>query len=139
MACPGVEHISVSNADVSVLFLSRPFFSWPHTALATTKGICQRDPPCALWDEEMLLEERERDRAQEANINHPPPPYNPAPPLVFNFGAINVGAPVGAPRRVSLDWMDDPSTLNLPKKGTNQTHLLGFQPSFAADTRSLQT
>ncbi|KAJ7135966.1 hypothetical protein C8R44DRAFT_769368 [Mycena epipterygia] len=74
-------------------------------SLATTKGICQRDPPCALWDEEMLLEERERDRAQEANINHPPPPYNPDPPHVFNFGAINVGAP----RRVSLDWMDDPA------------------------------
>ncbi|KAF7349314.1 RBR-type E3 ubiquitin transferase [Mycena sanguinolenta] len=71
-------------------------------SLATTKGACTRVPQCALWDEEMLLEERERERERVANLvppMHPPPAYNPAPaPFV---PAINY------PRQESLNWMDD--------------------------------
>ncbi|KAJ6571684.1 hypothetical protein B0H19DRAFT_936268 [Mycena capillaripes] len=75
-------------------------------SLATTKGQCQRDPPCLLWDEEMLLEERERERDRVAILNppaHPPPAYNPAP--VPYIQAINIHG------RASLDWMDNPDVV----------------------------
>ncbi|KAK7046632.1 RBR-type E3 ubiquitin transferase, partial [Favolaschia claudopus] len=75
-------------------------------SLATTKGQCQRVPPCDLWDEEMLLEERERDRELAANAIppvHPPPAYNPAPaPYIPQPAVIRRAAG-------SLDWIDDPN------------------------------
>ncbi|KAJ7152586.1 hypothetical protein C8R43DRAFT_1003009 [Mycena crocata] len=83
-------------------------------SLATTKGLCMRTPPCALWDEEMLLEERERDREREANRGQPAPAYNPIPaynhnpaPPAYNHNFNLNGAGV----RVSLDWMDDPAII----------------------------
>ncbi|KAJ7432895.1 hypothetical protein B0H11DRAFT_2123541 [Mycena galericulata] len=78
-------------------------------SLATTKGLCQRNPPCDLWDEEMLLEEREREREQVADLNppaHPAPPYNAAPPAYHHAGIAILAA-----RRDSLDWMDDPDVI----------------------------
>ncbi|KAJ7755328.1 hypothetical protein DFH07DRAFT_743267 [Mycena maculata] len=74
-------------------------------SLATTKGTCKRDPPCELWDEEMLLEERERERARSlisTPPDHPAPPYNPAPPP---YRPAEVRIP--ALRPGPLDWMDD--------------------------------
>ncbi|KAJ7627525.1 hypothetical protein DFH06DRAFT_1227387 [Mycena polygramma] len=81
-------------------------------SLATTKGMCKRDPPCALWDEEMLLEERERERERVANLNppaHPPPAYNPAPAPYVLGGGFNLIPNI--PIRASLDWMDNPGVV----------------------------
>ncbi|KAJ6631063.1 hypothetical protein B0H10DRAFT_1980669 [Mycena sp. CBHHK59/15] len=80
-------------------------------SLATTKGQCQRDPPCQLWDEEMLLEERERERERAANLAHPGPAYHlapvyhpaPAPPAYNNFQLAAAPAPPGALRLTG--WM----------------------------------
>ncbi|KAA1473977.1 hypothetical protein DENSPDRAFT_840520 [Dentipellis sp. KUC8613] len=48
---------------------------------------CTSDPACALWDEDMLLEQQERRRLHDGEIAAPrvvaapapPPPYNPVP------------------------------------------------------------
>ncbi|KAJ7770461.1 hypothetical protein B0H16DRAFT_1515548 [Mycena metata] len=88
-------------------------FCYRCSSLSNTKGQCQRDPPCELWDEEMLLEERERDRERDAIRNppaHPPPAYNPAPPPPPAH--LNVGFAQIQPRRGSLDWIDNPGILN---------------------------
>ncbi|KAL7284060.1 hypothetical protein ACG7TL_001337 [Trametes sanguinea] len=66
---------------------------------------CSREPSCELWDETMLLEERERERERAGAYRGiqpvAPPARHAAPPR-----------PV-APRRrgQSLDWMDDPDIL----------------------------
>ncbi|KAJ7695393.1 hypothetical protein B0H17DRAFT_1271880 [Mycena rosella] len=78
-------------------------------SLTTTKGACLRDPPCSLWDEEMLLEERERDRAREADRN--PPPYNAAPPPPPPHEHVHGFNLPGPARRASLNWMDDPAVV----------------------------
>ncbi|KAJ7637178.1 hypothetical protein FB45DRAFT_789450 [Roridomyces roridus] len=78
-------------------------------SLATTKGLCQRDPPCALWDDDMLLEEQER--ARDAQLNHPvrpAPAYNPLPAFNTPPPAYHFGNPHPAARPASLDWLDDP-------------------------------
>ncbi|KAF7350397.1 RBR-type E3 ubiquitin transferase [Mycena venus] len=80
-------------------------------SLATTKGMCKREPPCELWDEEMLLEERERERERVAILippAHPPPAYNPAP--VPHIPQIDYQQ-INNPRQDSLDWMDDPNVV----------------------------
>ncbi|OSD08736.1 hypothetical protein PYCCODRAFT_1455722 [Trametes coccinea BRFM310] len=66
---------------------------------------CSREPSCELWDETMLLEERERERERAGayrGIQPVAPPARHAAPA----------RPV-APRRrgQSLDWMDDPDIL----------------------------
>ncbi|RDX54728.1 hypothetical protein OH76DRAFT_1398118 [Lentinus brumalis] len=82
---------------------------------------CSRVPSCDLWDEQLLLEERERMREEEReqgrpmgaqagaavrNQHHlpPPPPYNAQPAPVYNHNPPRVAA--GA-----FDWMDDPDIL----------------------------
>ncbi|KAJ7151190.1 hypothetical protein C8R46DRAFT_1008020 [Mycena filopes] len=89
-------------------------FCYRCSSLATTKGQCQRDPPCDLWDEEMLLEERERERERDAIAiapAHPPPAYNPVPPPLPPAPVHHAGFAAFNPGRGSLDWMDDPSVV----------------------------
>lgn len=79
---------------------------------------CIRNPACDLWDEEMLLEERERERERRqgrvaaavrpvARMFAPheelPPPYE-APPV----------PPVRRAARGTFDWMDDPCASEFP-------------------------
>ncbi|KAI0336752.1 hypothetical protein GY45DRAFT_1315385 [Cubamyces sp. BRFM 1775] len=87
---------------------------------------CSREPSCDLWDEEMLLEQREREREQAAQIRQgqlglvervgmgiarlaaavpPPPPY--VPRLVAHMPPFHANAD----RDVDLSWMDDPDIL----------------------------
>ncbi|PCH44865.1 hypothetical protein WOLCODRAFT_78291 [Wolfiporia cocos MD-104 SS10] len=90
---------------------------------------CTRDPPCELWDENMLLEERERQRELEhervqapvADLRDPQAaprleavlaphvalrhlPYDEYPPWALQAGNA-------APARDLLEWMDDPDIL----------------------------
>ncbi|KAJ7048506.1 hypothetical protein C8F01DRAFT_1190188 [Mycena amicta] len=83
-------------------------------ALSSNKGLCTRDPPCDLWDEEMLLEERERQRERAAN---PPAPAYRAPPAPIQAPPL-VRFPVPPPAYhpepiygIPLDWMDDPGVI----------------------------
>ncbi|KAJ7857297.1 hypothetical protein B0H14DRAFT_2751532 [Mycena olivaceomarginata] len=81
-------------------------------SLATTKGMCTREPPCSLWDEEMLLEERERERERVAIIVPfvlPPPAYNPAP--VYNPPPAPYIPQINYRIAGSLDWMDNPDVV----------------------------
>ncbi|KAI0702061.1 hypothetical protein C8T65DRAFT_719286 [Cerioporus squamosus] len=79
---------------------------------------CSRVPTCELWDEQLLLEEREQEREEGrrvggifpqggAALGHrlpPPPPYNPHPAPIYNYNP---------PRQAAgeFDWMDDPDIL----------------------------
>ncbi|CDO75745.1 hypothetical protein BN946_scf184921.g21 [Trametes cinnabarina] len=75
------------------------------------RKLCSREPSCDLWDENMLLEERERERERAA-----PPPRDPVLP---NVGFLpDLGRLLAAPQprvhrrqAASLDWMDDPDIL----------------------------
>ncbi|KAJ7096690.1 hypothetical protein B0H15DRAFT_826053 [Mycena belliarum] len=69
-------------------------------SLTTTKGACLRVPACELWDEDMLLDERERDRARDAYRNQGLPPPN-----IQGGNFLGAGAGAGG----ALDWMDDPA------------------------------
>ncbi|RPD65724.1 hypothetical protein L226DRAFT_501257 [Lentinus tigrinus ALCF2SS1-7] len=80
---------------------------------------CSRVPSCDLWDEQLLLEERERIREEEREEGRrvddyplraevavvrdlpPPPPYNPHPAPLYN----------PRPATGAFDWMDDPDIL----------------------------
>ncbi|KAH8101927.1 hypothetical protein BXZ70DRAFT_932499 [Cristinia sonorae] len=70
---------------------------------------CTRTPSCELWDEDMLLEERERRREAQANVRAPPPPppppaqQAPPPPYVPNAPLFQ-HYPV---RYDQFDWMMD--------------------------------
>ncbi|KZT28083.1 hypothetical protein NEOLEDRAFT_1161274 [Neolentinus lepideus HHB14362 ss-1] len=72
---------------------------------------CTRDPPCELWDDEMLLEERERERQahqEPAPAFAAPRPIEPVPPyLPVLYQAL---AAANRDRRV-LDWMTDPDVI----------------------------
>ncbi|KAG6916428.1 hypothetical protein DXG01_006832 [Tephrocybe rancida] len=90
---------------------------------STTQGKCKRDPPCELWDEEMLLEQRERERnhqaaapraiqqqapprvarAMGAYVYHPPEPEFEPP--AYAARAMNI-QPVEA--HDDLHWIDNP-------------------------------
>ncbi|CAL1708947.1 unnamed protein product [Somion occarium] len=76
---------------------------------------CTRNPSCELWDEEMLLEERERRREREAQgrqafrLPQAPPPYVAHAPVV-QFGA----------RAPTFDWMHDPDILSTRHWFTSQ-------------------
>lgn len=107
-----------------------------YIARCTPKGKCLRNPPCELWDEDMLLaaEERQREGARAAaaveqpimhhvgiafvaqNQNQAPPPY----------AQHHHNQPQPA---MDLEWMDDPSTysqvMRTPKCITF-THFLLF-------------
>ncbi|KAF7289868.1 RBR-type E3 ubiquitin transferase [Mycena indigotica] len=84
-------------------------------APCTNKGLCTRSPPCDLWDEDMLLEEREREREQAANV--PAPAYAPQQPVFIpRVELIRPPAYIPAPapvlhRRSPLEWMDDPDVV----------------------------
>ncbi|KAI0777234.1 hypothetical protein BD413DRAFT_601706 [Trametes elegans] len=80
------------------------------------KKRCSRNPSCELWDDDMLLEEREREREHQRQARRvepvariggmfaiPPPPYVPPAPVHVHH------AP---PRDDSdLSWMDEPGVL----------------------------
>nr|GAT58831.1 predicted protein [Mycena chlorophos] len=112
-------------------------------ALSSEKGLCTRQPPCDLWDEDMLLEERERERERNRNAAPVPRPA-PAPAVVPFVGgaAMHFGNPAPiyhapppayhppAPaRHNALDWMDDPSVINARHPFTTamlQTLICGY-------------
>ncbi|KAF7300607.1 RBR-type E3 ubiquitin transferase [Mycena chlorophos] len=112
-------------------------------ALSSEKGLCTRQPPCDLWDEDMLLEERERER--ERNRNAAPLPAPARAPAVVPFvggAALYFGNPAPiyhapppayhppAPaHHNALDWMDDPSVINARHPFTTamlQTLICGY-------------
>ncbi|KAJ7487800.1 hypothetical protein FB451DRAFT_1528476 [Mycena latifolia] len=79
-------------------------------SLTTTKGKCLREPSCELWDEEMLLEERERDRARAANLD---PAYaNSTPRAAYA-------------RRARLDGRSRCVQPSATRKATNLTGTVG--------------
>ncbi|TRM63510.1 hypothetical protein BD626DRAFT_272723 [Schizophyllum amplum] len=80
-------------------------------------GQCTRDPPCDLWDEEMLLDDREQERqarAEAVQAAVPPPPI-PEPPRHYAVGIYGgiprIPTPPPAYRTGHLNWMDDPHVL----------------------------
>ncbi|KAH7882296.1 hypothetical protein F5I97DRAFT_1817136 [Phlebopus sp. FC_14] len=82
-------------------------------------GKCTRKPSCDLWDEHMLLEERERRRVadlerlqgrpamQRVQAAQPPPPYQAAAPPVHRAPHI-MPAPA---HNDGLEWVRDPQVL----------------------------
>ncbi|KAI8986715.1 hypothetical protein BD414DRAFT_486849 [Trametes punicea] len=81
----------------------------------TQRKCCSREPSCELWEEDMLLEERERERELEQQarpVQHhrigvavalpAPPPYVPRPVAPERAAHRRNGA---------LSWMDDPDVL----------------------------
>jgi hypothetical protein len=81
------------------------------TVPTTKEGKCKRDPPCELWEEELLLEGHERRRHYPMGPVAPvqpvapvvrvaPQPVVPAPRIVahYDFGGFDN----------DLDWMDNP-------------------------------
>ncbi|KAF5383165.1 hypothetical protein D9615_004990 [Tricholomella constricta] len=68
----------------------------------TEDGICKNNPRCEVWDEDMLLEQRERERNRPANNAQPVhiPQYQPR---------------VRRAHRDVLNWMDDPGASPLAK------------------------
>ncbi|KAI0360484.1 hypothetical protein OH77DRAFT_1501240 [Trametes cingulata] len=70
---------------------------------------CSREPSCDLWDDEMLLEERERERERQREARRPrpagPPPAYAVGPLVPRPAVRLQGG------NADLSWMDDPDVL----------------------------
>ena len=82
-------HISASDAVVGVAlheyqvcsFLTVPSALWKK-GRGREPGQCTRNPPCDLWDENMLLDEMERQRQARAGGNaNRPQPVRPPPPV----------------------------------------------------------
>ncbi|KAH9849628.1 hypothetical protein C2E23DRAFT_355417 [Lenzites betulinus] len=80
---------------------------------------CSRVPSCDLWDENMLLEEREREREAQRARNQPariafpagmgaPPAYVPAPLAPVRAQLHHLPA---RQRNTELSWMEDPDVL----------------------------
>lgn len=69
---------------------------WDHA-----KGRCPREPNCELWDEQMLLEERERDRQNNAQIRVPTPDLQPLIPEEVVRPPIQPPPPY---RPVATEW-----------------------------------
>ncbi|KAI0659334.1 hypothetical protein C8Q70DRAFT_987272 [Cubamyces menziesii] len=84
---------------------------------------CSREPSCDLWDEDMLLEQRERDREHEQQIRQARLVERvrmgiarvvapaPAPPPYVPRHANHVALHDEDDRDVDLSWMDDPDIL----------------------------
>ncbi|KAG8889131.1 hypothetical protein FRB98_005746, partial [Tulasnella sp. 332] len=65
-----------------------------HRCGSDWKGKCTRSPTCVLWDDEMLLEERERDRAVPRQEDTMVPVIEGEPRLLFNTSSLNwIGGP----------------------------------------------
>ncbi|RDB30352.1 ATP-dependent RNA helicase DEAH12, chloroplastic [Hypsizygus marmoreus] len=107
--CPScsviVEHISGCNHMTCRCGFH---FCFKCESPTTKEGKCKRQPPCELWDEELLLEERERARNPLQAVPRPQA-VAPAPPIFH--------APPPAYARQDpaysedLAWMDDPNVL----------------------------
>lgn len=124
----------VSAVDVRVslamtcplLFSNSIFFKWHIALWDVRRKRCTRNPACELWDEDMLLEERERQRERRQppaiaviELQHqavPPPPY------VEHDAGVHQGFP-----RDTFDWMNDPSPSYTPF----------FLPTFLTDLPQL--
>ncbi|KAM5533573.1 hypothetical protein V8D89_012789 [Ganoderma adspersum] len=84
------------------------------------EGICSRRPSCDLWDENMLLEARERERERQQGRRNPerapvvvaapapPPPYERVE--YIGMGGAYIGGPPAVDDN-DLSWMDDPDIL----------------------------
>ncbi|KAG6861298.1 hypothetical protein C0995_001852 [Termitomyces sp. Mi166 len=78
-------------------------------APSTTEGKCKSNPPCELWDEERLLEQREREGNRVAVEQQP------APQAIFVDvapGVPQVHHPVV--HHDDLHWINDPGTSFIP-------------------------
>ena len=74
---------------------------------------CKRNPSCELWDEEMLLEQQERDREPDrervAHPAHRRPAVDPQPAFIGVFGGPANAAPRQWGRNeVDFNWISDP-------------------------------
>jgi len=89
------------SVTVAFIYFSVFYLTLSCVIAPTTKeGKCKRDPPCDLWDEELLLEEQERRHYQAvAPIAH----VQPAVPAarVVNYDLLEGF-------NNDLDWMDNP-------------------------------
>ena len=70
---------------------------------------CTRQPSCDLWDENMLLEERERarvaERGRQQQLRHPVPVQALEPPPPYRPQA----APIAGEEPNDLEWLRNPS------------------------------
>ncbi|KAG6816774.1 hypothetical protein H0H87_003037 [Tephrocybe sp. NHM501043] len=117
---------------------------------ATIQGKCKSNPPCELWDEEMLLEARERERNRQAaaqqHIQHAPAPAHVD--VAHAIGAYVVPeAPVPVAHHYhliehndDLDWINDPGmplSFLLPAAILSLTYIRKI--SYVRSTGSRQT
>ena len=110
------------------------FIPLPAALWDIKKGLCSREPSCELWDDDMLLEQRERARERErvqaneqrrnlaqneARIAYepPPPPYVPDPE---DFLA-GLGWPAPNLARMHQDDTDDLSWMD--NEGKHQRYV----------------
>lgn len=126
-------HSLVSPSSQEESLTSSPSALWN-----VKQNRCSRVPSCELWDEELLLEERERERERErqagrplgrlalfppagnaipvARYDPPPPPYNPAP-VIQAYREVPGS---------DLSWIDDPGTSlpSVPVRGPEGSGLI---------------
>ena len=117
-----ISRVSVAPISATSVVVSDFFspFVWPAISLIFTalwdrmSSKCTRKPSCDLWDENMLLEERERARAvvreRQQQLHHPVPvqALEPPPPPPYRPRAASI--PDDPEQSNDLEWLRNPST-----------------------------